>query len=671
MRKKKGEKNTSNHTGGANNSSGTTSGSGDQASSLQLLAATATCSRIEDSNGNQSPATVTTAGLSAGGGQAATGGSAGAAQTIGTPIKLISGGQMISAELAQYMSMAPPGQTVGIMNPDGTVTQIGSQQLKQLTGGAGQAQQLTSGGIAYSIIPAQQIQNIQIDGQEAIFIPASSFSGQTFQIANAGGSQQLFQTQTSQPSTSVSGQTIVRTSSASSLSSSGMSNAGSTGINTIATIGGGGDNNTNVTTVSNGPIMQNIQQGTITQLGQAMTVRQAGGMMQTLQVPMQQGTTIPVQIPIQTQNGQTIYQTIQLPIQALSGLTTGQTQIIQQDGTIVDANTGQSTGNAQQTQNIIATINLPNGQVSQVIAAQPHQVWPSNTLSLSGLTGVRGSNIFQVQGLPAGVQSIQVQSGGQQQIISASPAAIQSLSLTPSGSIVATVPNTNAGNVQQQQQQSMQLQSVNNSINCGPMSNVDTGETGPTTGRKMRRVACTCPNCKDGDGNRTGDGKKKQHICHFTECGKVYGKTSHLRAHLRWHAGERPFACTWLFCGKRFTRSDELQRHRRTHTGQLVSRTKFFSKLILFVLLVLGEKRFQCGECSKRFMRSDHLSKHLKTHQAKKQGSDSHSKDTDESDGNTSLSLTQAAISIDIGPGDISVNEVDMKPIVVKMDHMQ
>lgn len=64
-------------------------------------------------------------------------------------------------------------------------------------------------------------------------------------------------------------------------------------------------------------------------------------------------------------------------------------------------------------------------------------------------------------------------------------------------------------------------------------------------------------------------GKKKQHICHIAGCGKVYGKTSHLRAHLRWHSGERPFVCSWMFCGKRFTRSDELQRHRRTHTGAL------------------------------------------------------------------------------------------------------
>lgn len=119
----------------------------------------------------------------------------------------------------------------------------------------------------------------------------------------------------------------------------------------------------------------------------------------------------------------------------------------------------------------------------------------------------------------------------------------------------------------------------------------------PPQGRRNRREACTCPFCKDGDGRDPS--KKKQHICHIVGCGKIYGKTSHLRAHLRWHTGERPFACSWSFCGKRFTRSDELQRHRRTHTG---------------------EKRFACPECPKRFMRSDHLSKHIKTHINKKGG---------------------------------------------------
>ncbi|NWV73456.1 SP2 factor, partial [Dasyornis broadbenti] len=85
-------------------------------------------------------------------------------------------------------------------------------------------------------------------------------------------------------------------------------------------------------------------------------------------------------------------------------------------------------------------------------------------------------------------------------------------------------------------------------------------------GEKRRRMACTCPNCKDGEKRPVDPGKKK-HICHIPECGRTFRKTSLLRAHVRLHTGERPFVCNWVFCGKSFTRSDELQRHARTHTG--------------------------------------------------------------------------------------------------------
>ncbi|XP_022623405.1 transcription factor Sp2 isoform X1 [Seriola dumerili] len=111
-------------------------------------------------------------------------------------------------------------------------------------------------------------------------------------------------------------------------------------------------------------------------------------------------------------------------------------------------------------------------------------------------------------------------------------------------------------------------------------------------GEKKRRMACTCPNCKDAD-KRPGEVGKRKHICHVPGCEKTFRKTSLLRAHVRLHTGERPFVCNWVFCGKRFTRSDELQRHARTHTG---------------------DKRFECSQCQKRFMRSDHLAKHYKTH---------------------------------------------------------
>uniref|UniRef100_A0A915JWU3 C2H2-type domain-containing protein n=1 Tax=Romanomermis culicivorax TaxID=13658 RepID=A0A915JWU3_ROMCU len=111
-------------------------------------------------------------------------------------------------------------------------------------------------------------------------------------------------------------------------------------------------------------------------------------------------------------------------------------------------------------------------------------------------------------------------------------------------------------------------------------------------GVRAKRMACVCPICKENEKLPPLE-RLKYHECHIPNCGKRYGKTSHLRAHLRWHSGEKPFFCDWRNCMKRFTRSDELQRHIRTHTG---------------------EKRFVCDICQKRFIRSDHLAKHKRTH---------------------------------------------------------
>lgn len=104
--------------------------------------------------------------------------------------------------------------------------------------------------------------------------------------------------------------------------------------------------------------------------GQNVQVRPAGAMPQVVQFPFQQ--TIPVQVPINTGNGQTVYQTVHVPLQTFAsqmpGLIQPQMQIFPQMAQV-------------------ANIITPNGQIQQIQLAPMNQL--QGLQSLQGLQGLQ------------------------------------------------------------------------------------------------------------------------------------------------------------------------------------------------------------------------------------------------------------------------------------------
>ncbi|XP_023282595.1 transcription factor Sp1 [Seriola lalandi dorsalis] len=654
--------------GGFSQKRNTNSQDSQQPSPLALLAAT--CSRIDTPGENDSP-TEQQNQQQLDLNQGVFTSSANGWQVIPLSVQASSGTNTVTTDTLGVMTGGDLGKSRQVLSPSAAVVSTQGQQqqpqqyvVAQAPSMQGQQVLTTISGmvpnIQYQVIPQFQT----VDGQPLQFahtqqesaVPAAAGPGQQFQIVSSPNGQQILTAtnragaagniitmpsllQGAIPIQNISLGNGVLQNQPQFLANMPVSLNGNITLLPVSTgtSGTGGDANGGGDTGGNQLIQQHSQQpvSSNSYMTSASTVTtqtsSSYGMTQTqnsngaVTGTFQQNTVSSLGVPIQPDNrdGQQPQQILLQPQHVIQGGTPLQTI---QAGTVTTAG-GQVFATPTLSQEGLQNLQImpntgpillrtvgPNGQVS----------W--QTIQIQNPTGAQ-ITLAPVQPLPQLSQAQGAAAAGGVSVNTVQIPGIQTINLNTLGS---------AG------LQMHQLQGVPITIATGEQGLQTGGESlddstamddedisPPPQGRRNRREACTCPFCKDGEGRDPT--KKKQHICHITGCGKIYGKTSHLRAHLRWHTGERPFVCGWAFCGKRFTRSDELQRHKRTHTG---------------------EKKFVCPECPKRFMRSDHLSKHIKTHLNKKAAAATTSSTT-----TVSTDATSPAAGTEAGAGAVSAND--------------
>ena len=191
--------------------------------------------------------------------------------------------------------------------------------------------------------------------------------------------------------------------------------------------------------------------------------------------------------------------------------------------------------NVQQASQQVFSVRTANGQIiqvpnsQQVVQAQPQ----ASTVHIPGLGAVQIMNAVQLNGSPAATQIVNaVPANSVGQIASAQPAstqqALQPDPNDPTKWQVVQVATANSAIPVQQASQTAQIVTANGTVlgsatipaattlplaevnvNENPSANTSTnggiqsGSNGTQpTKTRLRRVACTCPNCKDGDRSR-------------------------------------------------------------------------------------------------------------------------------------------------------------------------
>ncbi|XP_029357142.1 transcription factor Sp1 isoform X2 [Echeneis naucrates] len=659
--------------GGFSQKRNTNSQDSQQPSPLALLAAT--CSRIDTPGENDSPTDQQQQNqpqqldLNPG----AFTSSANGWQVIPLGIQASSGTNTVTTDTTGVMAGGDPGKSRQVLSPSTAAASTQGQQqqpqqyvVAQAPSMQGQQVLTTISGVVpniqYQVIPQFQT----VDGQPLQFahaqqdsaVPATAGAGQQFQIVSSPNGQQIIAAtnrpgaagniitmpsllQGAIPIQNISLGNGVLQNQPQFLANMPVSLNGNITFLPVSTgtSGAGGDANGAGDTGGNQLMQQQSQQSVssnsymssastvTTQTTSSYGVTQTQNSNGAVTGTFQQNTASSLGVPIQPDNrdGQQPQQILLQPQQVIQGGASLQTI---QAGTVTAAG-GQVFATPTLTQEGLQNLQImPNSGPILLRTVSPNGQVSWQTIQIQNPTGAQ-ITLAPVQSLPQLSPAQGASAAGGVSVNTVQIPGIQTINLNTLGSTglqmhqLQGVPITIASTAGEQS-----LQTGGESLDDSTALD-DEDISPPPQGRRNRREACTCPFCKDGEGRDPT--KKKQHICHITGCGKIYGKTSHLRAHLRWHTGERPFVCSWSFCGKRFTRSDELQRHKRTHTG---------------------EKKFACPECPKRFMRSDHLSKHIKTHSNKKAAAGNNS-------GSTTLSTdaSSPAAATEAGTGAVSAND--------------
>ncbi|NWR81919.1 ZN391 protein, partial [Centropus unirufus] len=102
-------------------------------------------------------------------------------------------------------------------------------------------------------------------------------------------------------------------------------------------------------------------------------------------------------------------------------------------------------------------------------------------------------------------------------------------------------------------------------------------------------------------------------------CAKTFTNPSDLNKHQRSHTGERPYPC--VSCGKRFSQQSNLTMHQRSHTqerpypcGACGKSFKYLADLTVHERSHTGERPFPCPQCGKSFSNKSSLARHTRIH---------------------------------------------------------